>query len=402
MFLFNNKELPMFKHKFLAIGFCLSVLGFSPQNAHAMDPSTLSEELTYYLKRERPSENFYSNITEGRDEKTKETILKLQEEERRSTYWSNQEKQEASKAWFDLSEENERDEYSSMLYLSKVLEIKWNGEVAIKLADKCHQLAQFKYNPEDKFILAYRGFANLRVNLTEPDYDYHLKLRAAPQVINLLEDLKTATISIKSLKDLSFWISPKIFPEHCLPQAQVCSLLMVAYSADILLGLDNVSSAQSNIFNNGKEALELYKTGLQGQTTPDQRQYYHKQIVSLVCGINERTPDLFRNIDKPSMKLMKSSALELARTYKDAYKESQGLEACHLAYKTALSYAYAGKNDKALKYIEIVSAFPAEESERGIYADRIKILAENQRLQIQGSVEEVFCHQLKNLELFWR
>ena len=99
---------------------------------------------------------------------------------------------------------------------------------------------------------------------------------------------------------------------------------------------------------------------------------------------------------------MKKSSLDLARTYKDAYDESpKGLQACTLAYKTALSYSYAEKNDKALKYIEIVSAVPQEETEAGIYIGKTKVLAENLRLQIQRPVEEVFQHQLQNRKIFW-
>ena len=110
-----------------------------------------------------------------------------------------------------------------ILFLSKALAIQWDGEIAIKLADKCHDLARFDNNPyyifmldaEYRFMLAYQGLETLRVTLTEPDYDYHKKLRAAPQVINLLEDLKIAT---GALANLSFYISPQLFPQDWRPQ----------------------------------------------------------------------------------------------------------------------------------------------------------------------------------------
>ena len=73
----------MFKHKIIAISLGLGILGFSLQNAQAMDPSNLQDELIHYLKWGRHSKNFYSNVIEGRDEPTKETILKLQTKKKR-------------------------------------------------------------------------------------------------------------------------------------------------------------------------------------------------------------------------------------------------------------------------------------------------------------------------------
>lgn len=389
----------MFKHKFMTMVFSLSALG-SLQNVQAMDPSNLAEEVEHYLKNGSRSQNFYPNIIKDRDDKTKETILSLQkQEEDGKYYWPEKEKQVASKEWLNLSEQNENDDLSTILYLSKALDIQWNGEVAIGLAKKCHQVAQFQQSPEDKFIVAYRGFVNLRVNLTEPDYDYHKKLRPAPQVISLLEDLKTATRSIQSLSNFSFFISPKIFPENCIPQAQVCTLLTVAYGADILLGLKDTSLAERNIFKNGKKAIKLCQKGLEGPTTLDQRKFYYTQIVNLVLGFS-RTPRLVGPEVDPYVKLAKKSSLELARMSKDAHKESQGLQACCLAYDTALNYAYAGKRGKALKYIEIVSNVPPEEtSERGIYIKKQKILAENLRLRLEGK-PEWFSHQVQNWNVF--
>lgn len=397
----------MFKHKFMAIVFSLSVLG-SLQNVRAVDPSNLAEEVEHYLKWGLHSKNFYPNIIEGQDEetkKTKETLLELKKKEPYSypynyNYYLPEKKQRIVQAWLDLAN-NESDDPTAILYLSKSLSVEWNSTVALQVADKCHSLASSKkHNPKEMFMLAYRGFENLRVNLAEPDYDYHKKLAAAPQVIALLEDLKIATESLKSVKKLPCFVSPKLFNENCIPQAQVCTLLTVAYAADILLGLEDTNSAQLNIFENGKKALQLYQKGLEGPSTLDQRKYYYTQIVNLVLGFS-RTPRLVGPEVDPYVKLAKKSALELARISKDAHKESQGLQACCLAYDTALNYAYAGKRGKALKYIEIVSKSPVNDSLHEHYND-IRVHAENLRLQLEGSSSEAFWHQLQNSKVFWK
>jgi hypothetical protein len=73
------------------------------------------------------------------------------------------------KTWRGLSEQINSDTPSSILYLSKMLKIQWDGEVAIALANKCHELAQIHNDPKVRIKLAYRGFATLGVKLTEPD-----------------------------------------------------------------------------------------------------------------------------------------------------------------------------------------------------------------------------------------
>ena len=370
------------------------------QSAQAA-PSTWEDEFDYFLKYGSHSKNFYANFMENRDEETKETILNLQNQEKKNRLCTEEEKQEAVKTWRGLSEQINSDTPFSILYLSKMLKIQWDGEVAIALANKCHELAQIYNDPKVRIKLAYRGFATLGVKLTEPDFDYHKKLRAGPSVIRLLEDLKKSTESIKSVSDLPLPLSDVIFHKDCIPQAQVCSLLTVAYGAYILEGLSDTNVARYHIYNNGKDAITLYQEGLQGLTTPDQREYYHKQIVNLVIGLT-RTPELLSTDDDQYLKVMKKSSLALARTFKDAHKESEDLlVSTELTYKMGSAYYLAGKKESALKCIGIVRAVSPEESERGQYISSLKTRAENLRLQIEDP-SKALTHQAHNWTLFER
>jgi len=388
----------MFKYKFIVIIFCLIVSTLLLRNVQA-DPLTLQEEFNYFLRYGHPSSNFYSNITEDREESAKETILHLQQQEQGSSWRSEKDKQKAAQSWRSLSEQHESDIPSRILYLRKSLEMQWDGDVAIALANWCHHLVPKQSDTKTQIRLAYRGFATLGVNLKEPTYDYHKKLRTAPQVINLLEDLKASTLSMKSVADLDLPLSDAIFHKDCIPQAEVCSLLTVAYGADILAGLPDTSEAQRNIYNNGKTAISLYQKGLQDQTTPEQREYYHKQIVNLVLGLT-RTPGLLSSKDDSDVKLMQKSSHALARIFKDAHEESENpLTRAELAFKTAVAYFHAGKKESALKYITIVSAIPQEDSQRGRYINGIKIRAENLRLQIEDP-SAVLAHQVDNGDVF--
>lgn len=389
----------MLKYKFNALIFGLIALPLSIQSAGA-NPLTLEDEFDYYLKYGSHSQNFYSNIMEGRDEKTKKRILKLQQQEQNCHYgWNKKEKQKAVQRWAKLSEQGEGDTSTHILYLSQVLQRQWNGEVAIALADKCHQLAQEQDDKNIRIKLAYRGFSTLGVKLTEPDYDLHNKLHALPQIISLLEDLKASTEAIQSVSTLPLPLYDKLFHEDCIPRAEICALLAVAYGSGMLLGKDDSSALELNIFDNNKEAIALYQKGLEGSTTPKQRQYYHSQIVNLVHGFS-RTPNLVVQEDKHYFELKKESARQLARIYKDEHKKSKDiLTRADLAFKTALAYMNAEKKEKALKYIGIVSDIPQEESQIGLCIERIKTRAEHLRLQIEDP-NKLLAYEVENVNIF--
>lgn len=392
----------MFKYKFNTLVFGLIALPLSLQSAGA-NPLTFEDEFDDYLKYGVHSQNFHSNLMERQDEKTKETISKLKaKEEKCFLYgWSPKRTTKIIKRWLELSEQNESDTPTRILYLSKVLERQWAGEVAIALADKCHQLVQEQDGQNIKIKLAYRGFATLDVKLKEPDYDLHKKLHALPQVIHLLEDLKASTSSIQSVSELSLPLYDKVFHEDCIPQAEICSLLTVAYASELLLDKDDRSTSELNIFNNNKEAIALYQKGLKGPTTPKQRLYYHSQIVNLVHGFS-RTPNLLTSENEHYSKLIKKSARELARIYKDKREKSESiLIRADLTLKMALAYKNSGKKDKALKYIGVISDIPQEESELGLYIGQIKTRAEHLRLQIEDP-NELLAYELQNLNTFLR
>lgn len=392
----------MFKYKFKVLIFILIIFPLSIYSVEA-NPLTFEDEFDHYLKYGIHSQNFYSNIIEGRDEKTKKRISKLQQQEEKCLWgWTNKEEQKAAQRWLKLSEQGESDIPMHILCLSKVLQRQWNGEVAIALADKCHQLVQEQDDQNIRIKLAYRGFSTLGVKLTEPDYDLHTKLHPLPQVINLLEDLKASTASIQSTSELPLPLYDKLFHEDCIPQAEICALLTIAYGGGMLLGKDDSSAFKLNIFNNNKEAIALYENGLEGSTTPKQRQYYHSQIVNLVHGFSRAPNLLTQEENEDYLKLKKKNALQLARIYKDERKKSKDtLMRADLAFKTAFAYMNAEKKKKALKYIGIVSDIPQEQSQIGLFIERIKTLAENLRLQIENP-DKVFAHQVENINIFLR
>lgn len=392
----------MFKYKFKVLIFILIIFSLSIYSVEA-NPLTFEDEFDHYLKYGIHSQNFYSNLIESRDEKTKKRISKLQQQEENYRWgWSRKEKQKAVQSWLKLSKQSKSDTPTHILYLSKALQRQWNGEVAIALADKCHQLVQEQDDQNIRIKLAYRGFSTLGVKLTEPDYDLHTKLHALPQVINLLEDLKASTEAIQSVSTLPLPLYDKLFHEDCIPQAEICALLTVAYGGGMLLGKDDSSAFKLNFFDNNKEAIALYENGLEGSTTPKQRQYYHSQIVNLVHGFN-RTPNLLtQEENKHYLKLKKKSALQLARIYKDERKKSKDTITCaDLAFKTAFAYMNAEKKKKALKYIGIISDIPQEESQIGLCIENIKIRTEHLRLQIEDP-NKLLAYEVQNLNIFLR
>jgi len=391
----------MFKR--FKLPFALIVLSLSIQNAQA----NFEEEFDYYLECGFHSPRFYDNILEGRDDATSVKISKLQDQEERRKYWTREERQEFAETWYGLSQ-GEGDSASSILFLGKSLNTLWQGYLAQELSEKCHKYLQDQDDSTTQTLVAYRGFKTLQVNLTEPGYDLHTKLAAVPQVLTLLEDLK---VSCKSVMDLpGHFKYEAVFPEHCIPRAQVCALLMPAYGAALQLDSSDYETARRAILENGLSAIQLYEQGLEGPTTPKQREFYHKQIINLVLGLNERVPQLLdAQVTQRNTNLKQKSAMALARILKEGIEsekstvdncENKGpYENCLLTYRAALAYFHAGKTASALKYIRRVSEFPSENTQEGLFIDNVKIRAENLRLQIEEPCK-VLSHQYQHSDIF--
>ncbi|MBA3813557.1 MAG: hypothetical protein H0X26_03565 [Alphaproteobacteria bacterium] len=339
----------------------LLMLSFTFQNTTIALPG-LDEEFDHFVRYGSPSSNFFSNITEEQDEETKQTLLNLQRQEKESGDWDEEGKEKLWKTWRSLAHKENIDQRLSLLYSNKLLDLEWHGETAIELAKKCHHYIQQNDNLNAGFAtqLAYRGFSALQIHFAEPDYDHHKKLRAAPQAIALLEDLKSSTAKAGTVSELSIIDSPiRYFHEHDIPQARVCTLLTVAYGSYALEGLDTLHASR-NICINGSKALDLYINGLKGSTTPQQRKHSHKQI----CNLGNDLPVRLMYSPLKSQFLadygnaVKKSTHELARIYKDELEEINRDEKpaawCSLANTLAHAYNAAGKNDKALKYFNDV------------------------------------------------
>jgi hypothetical protein len=243
------------------------------------------------------------------------------------------------------------------------LALAWHGETAIELANKCHHYIQENYDLDAGFAtqLAYRGFSSLQIHFDEPDYDYHKKLRAASQAINLLNDLKSSTKGVKTVSELPIIDFPiRYFSEDDIPQARVCRLLTVAYGSYALEDLDTLYASR-NIYENGVTAMNLYLDGLKDSTTPRQRKHYHQQISSLGNDLPVRLT--YKRLLKTQFldtygQAVKKSTLDIARIYKDELAEINRDEKpstwCDLTYKIAFHYYRAGKTEKALKVAQNV------------------------------------------------
>lgn len=404
----------MFKRSLVISLFSFMILNFLAMTAMAStDP--LQEEFEYFLGCGRPSENFFVNITAHTDKTTKSTILSLQKEERELNLspsgipihqFQVKGLKKIRSAWLDLSHQAQSTLEFSLLCLHKVLNLQWDGETAIELADKCHAFIEQEITSQTlrKSRIAYRGLVTLGVKLKEPDFDLHRKLRPLDQLIMLLEDLKDSAKDYKSGSELNM---PEYFDENCIPQAETCCLLMVAYGGYIILDpLKYSQNVQPLQFSNGTHAISLYVQGLQGSTTPAQRQYYHTQIVNLVWNLKQRVPYLLsKEVLDYYNKLAQKNSLESARIIKDEMteinKSEKPLQWCSLAYKAALAYFYAGKPEKALSYAQNVMNFQLDEtpSQAGIYLQRLKVRIENLVLQFQDP-SKVFEHQVKNWDVF--
>lgn len=339
-------------HRHLLLSTSLFMLGFTVQPPAI---ACLDDEFHHFVKHGSSSSNFFSNITEKQDEETKKTLLSLETQEKQLYEWHKKEKEKLCETWRSLSHKEGLDPRLSLIYSNKALTLEWHGETAIKLADECHHYIQQNKDLDAGFAtqLAYRGFSALRIHFDEPDYDYHKKLRAAPQVICLLNDLKSSTKGIKTVSELSITEFPiQYFPENDIPQARVCQLLTVAE------GLQEPRNP-GNIYINGITAINLYLDAFKGSTTPEQRKHYHQQINSLGNDLPVRLmyslplKDQFLNDYKQAVK---KNTLALIRIYEDELEDidpdKQPAAWCHLAYQIALHYYQMGEIEKPLNIVD--------------------------------------------------
>lgn len=389
----------MQKNQLNALIFGFATLFFSCAHVGASGSSACDDELRYYTAYGFASEHFFDRLQEGKDEATKATLMELAQQKARAPQWGK-EKAKLRTTYLGLAAQEDSDLSSRILYLCEALKTVWTCNEALALADLCHKRTQQVQDPREKVSVAHYGLFRLNVELSEPGYDLHQKLVAVPHLISLLEDLKEATKSMKSTSDMALPPFGTFFHEDCIPQAQVCAQLAVAYGGKILAGEDAEGSVSHSIYNNRLEAIDLYKQGLDGTTTPAQRKYYHAQIVNLVQGL-ERMPALFAADRDEYHALQKENALALARIYKVEGNKAQGdVLRAYLAYKAALAYTYAGNDAQALKYAASVLATPRVASENGLFVDRLKVRAQEIKVLVSAP-EKLFAFQCDHLSVFW-
>ncbi|MBA4117491.1 MAG: hypothetical protein C0514_01150 [Candidatus Puniceispirillum sp.] len=366
----------------------------------ASGSSACDDELRHYTVHGFASGHFFDRLQEGKDEVTKATLMELAQLKARAPQWGK-EKEKLRTTYLGLAAQEDSDLSSRILYLCEALKIVWTCNEALRLADLCHKHVQELQDPREKVSVAHYGLFRLNVELSEPGYDLHQKLVAVPHLISLLEDLKEATKSMQSSCDMALPPFGNFFHEDCIPQAQVCALLAVAYGGKILAGEDAEGSVSHSIYNNRLEAIDLYKQGLEGTTTPAQRKYYHAQIVNLVQGLG-RMPALFAADRDEYRALQQKNALALARIYKDEGNKAQAdVLRAYLAYKAALAYTYAEKKEQALKFVESVLATPRVASENGLFVDGLKVRAEHLKLELTAP-EKILAFECDHLNVFWK
>lgn len=374
----------MFKRWFFF--FTLLVLSF--QNVKAMDPISLDNELGYYLKHGHTSPAFFDNVGA--------TQIKQQAD---SDIEKN--KQAAATHLRQLSRQNEWSD-TSLLLRAKALELSWSSIDSATFGDMCHRLRHLKSDKKTRALLAYRGFESLRVFLREPKFNYHISHGLAPEVIFLLEDLRESVTGFRRVSDFLASPSRDILSPHCLPEAEVCFLLMIAHSAPILAGEEIPTNLDETRARYGHRALTLYQEGLQGSTTPEERDYFHTQILNLVSYFKRTLPIYAEQDSVQHASLARKSGAALARIYKDKLEtvNSVGAKAFY-AYKIACAYYLGGHTKKALKFIQyVLNSEYFKRDEQMVLLDSLKIKAGHLETRIKnpGNVLE---YEMQFFDNFW-
>ncbi|OJX12899.1 MAG: hypothetical protein BGO77_08250 [Caedibacter sp. 37-49] len=379
------------------------ILNSGVQSAQATGLS--SDEFQEFLRSGKAPENFIARISENMDKETKAFISGLEEKEKihSFSYFEVQKglTDELAQGWIKLGNETKTKPRAHLVCLHKLLTLQWDEKTAIEFAERCHHMVDQEDRLETKMQLSYRGLEMLRVRLNEPNYDLHKRLASVSQVIALLEDLKSLTLSYKTVSELPFIPSQDLFHADSLPQAEIHALLVIAYGGVVIGEIGDREEAFRSILINGDEAISLYSKGLSGSTTPSQRVYFNRQIVNIASTLPGRVMGRLNGARHDYDKVCKKSALRLARIHEEEKEELEQAyhlhKWCTLTYDIGLSYYYAGKKEEVLKCVKEIEDFSSASIDQ-VFLSRLKIKAKGLQLRV-NEPNNVLEYQLNNLSI---